>query len=314
MQNAHDRLEVRHLRLVQAIAREGSVTRAGGVLHLSQSAVSHQLVDLERDLGTRLFDRVGKKMVLTEAGQRMLVASERLLRELSALEREIVATRHTRQPFRVTTSCYTSYHWLPAALELFGKTHPRVDLQIVFEATRRATDALIADEVDLAIVTTPPRDASLAIVDITESELVVVGQKQHPVLNKKEHVRYAELAHQTVLVHDGPNEHLLARLEEAVRASHEKRTGERLANPIHLRKVPLTEALIALARSGSGVAIVDRWLAEAYLDRRVVALPLSPRASRRFYAAFRKSNPRGLPMDALVKVIADEATAQTRGT
>src|SRR5205085_703503 len=121
-----------------------------------------------------------KKMVLTDAGQRMVSASERLLRELSELERDLVR-KDTRQPFRVTTSCYASYHWLPAALEHFGDKHPRVELQIVIEATKRATEALLADEVDLAIVNAPPNE-SLAVAEVAESELIVVGRKQHPVV------------------------------------------------------------------------------------------------------------------------------------
>jgi len=316
MQDTHEprALEVRHLRLVRAIAREASVTRAATHLHLSQSAVSHQLVDLERDLGTRLFDRVGKKMVLTSAGARMVEVSERLLRELATLERDLLLHRRdARVALRVTTSCYTSYHWLPAALEHFAEKHPRVDLSIVLEATRRAIEALLADQVDVAIVNEPPRDESLSCVEITESELLVVARRDHEVLTRgsKGVVRFADLRGATVLVHDGASETLLGRLTDAVRESWAKRSGERLAEPITIRKVPLTEAMIALARGGSGVAIVDRWLVAGYLDKTVVAEPLHPPVVRRFYAVFRKQNPRALPMDALVRVIRGEATAVT---
>src|SRR3954470_13441904 len=86
-------IEVRHLRLVRAIASEGSVTRAASRLHLSQSAVSHQLLDLERDLELRLFDRVGKRMVPTAAGQRLIAGAGRLLGELAALGNDLAATR-----------------------------------------------------------------------------------------------------------------------------------------------------------------------------------------------------------------------------
>ena len=307
MQNTH--LEVRHLRLVHAVAKESSVTRAAALLHLSQSAVSHQLVDLERELGARLFDRIGKRMVLTGVGARMLAASERVLHELANLEKELRAgARDARAALRVTTSCYTSYHWLPAALEHFAEKHPRVDLTIAFEATKRAVDALLADEVDLAIVTVPPRDESLTIERITESELVIVGRPTDPILAKKETVRFSDLARATVLMHDGAPPAMISRLEEAVRESHQRKTGERLANPIVLRPVPLTEAMVALARAGVGVAIVDRWLVEGYLDRTVIAKPLHPRTVRPFYAVFRKSNPRALPMEALVEVIAGEAS------
>src|SRR4051812_42097666 len=111
MQNLHDpRIDVRHLRLVLAIGNEGSVTRAAGRLHLSQSAVSHQLLDLERDLETRLFDRVGKKMVPTAGGARMMITARRLLAEITELEESLARARgEVRMPLRITASCFTSY-------------------------------------------------------------------------------------------------------------------------------------------------------------------------------------------------------------
>src|SRR4051812_18423498 len=179
-------LEVRHLRLVLAIAGEGSVTRAAGKLHLSQSAVSHQLLDLERDLGARLFDRIGKRMVVTPSGTKLISGADKLLGDLAALQRDLQDLQSdTRIPLRVATSCYTSYHWLPKALVQFGKSHPRVDLTIVLEATRRAEPALAADEIDLAIITDPPRDPTWTATPLVSSELIAALSPKHPVFARK---------------------------------------------------------------------------------------------------------------------------------
>src|SRR5262245_44861587 len=107
-------LELRHLRLVLAIAEEGSVTRAGPRLHLSQSALSHQLLDLEKRLGVGLFERVGKRMVLAPAGERLLTSARGVLDEVERAEEEIrAAALGQRGVLRLTTQCYTVYHWLP---------------------------------------------------------------------------------------------------------------------------------------------------------------------------------------------------------
>src|SRR5438445_9686321 len=123
MKSAHDSnpavLEVRHLKLVRAIADARGVTRAAGTLFLSQSACSHQLLALERDLGTRLFDRVGKKMVPTAAGARLVASARRVLDDLVDLERAVTGAAAARIPLRITSSCFTSYRWLPVALRHF---------------------------------------------------------------------------------------------------------------------------------------------------------------------------------------------------
>jgi LysR family transcriptional regulator for metE and metH len=323
MQKTHDpssagRLEVKHLRLVQAIASEQSVTRAAGRLHLSQSAVSHQLLDLERELGARLFDRVGKRMVPTAMGARMLVSAERLLAELLALEQDLDGdSREVRIPLRVTTSCYTSYVWLPAAIGQLARTHPRVDITIVLEALKRTMAALAADEIDLALVTEPPKDTSLSVSAIVTSELVALASPQHPVLArggaKRGTLKWRDLRGATVLVHDITKE-AQALLEGAVRESWRHESGERLASPVDLRRIPLTEALIELARAKNGVVVADRCMVEAQLGGGdgLVALPFSPRAERTFYAVWRKQNPRALPMEELVGIIRKQSEGSVK--
>ena len=107
-------VEVRHLRLVAAIADSGSLTRAGDRLHLTQSALSHQLRDIESRLGAALFLRVGKRLVLTPAGERLLASARDVLDRLQQTELEIRELGKERGGvLRLTTECYTCYHWLP---------------------------------------------------------------------------------------------------------------------------------------------------------------------------------------------------------
>lgn len=303
MQTAHTSLEVRHLRLVRAIAGEANVTRAARHLHLSQSAVSHQLCDLERDLGTRLFDRVGKRMVPTAAGAHLLAHATRLLTELADLERDLSAMRASSRPrLRITTSCYTSYGWLPTAIASFASDHAATDIDLVIEATRRAVPALVADEVDLAIVTEPPTDPTYEHVRLVDSELAVIAHRRHPVAAraKKGTLRWSALRDVEILMQDITDADF-ARLTEAVRESWRRESGQRIAGPVAVRKIPLDEALIELARAGRGVALVDRWTVERRLGKDLVALRLAPRAPRTFHAVWRRSNPRDLPVKELLE-------------
>src|SRR5262245_66037779 len=112
-------LEIRHLRLVQAIADEGTMTRAALRLHLTQSALSHGLRDAEDKLGTRLFLRLRRRMTLTPAGERLLAAARVLLAELQRTEQEVRGvSAGERGVLRISPECFTCYHWLPASCQM----------------------------------------------------------------------------------------------------------------------------------------------------------------------------------------------------
>jgi LysR family transcriptional regulator for metE and metH len=193
---------------------------------------------------------------------------------------------------RLTTNCFTSYSWLPSALTRFTDAHRHVDVEIAIEATRRAVPALAADEVDLAIVTDPPRDETWQRVEVVRSELVAVAHRDHAVVARRTRgtLRWDALHDCELLVHDIAD-HDLGRLVRAI------------GKPVPVRKIPLSEALLDLVRNGRGVALVDRWLVERDLGKRLVALGMMPRAPRTFYAVWRRSNPRGLPIRELLDAI-----------
>src|SRR5688500_6283008 len=107
-------LEVRHLRLVEAIAVEGTQTRAARRLFRAEAALSNQLADLERRAGAPLIHRLSRRMTHAQAGRRMLEASDAILPKLSELSAELRAiSRGATETIRVTTQCYTCYSWLP---------------------------------------------------------------------------------------------------------------------------------------------------------------------------------------------------------
>src|SRR2546430_16055914 len=107
-------LEIRHLKLVAAIAETGSVTRAGHRLHLTQSALSHQLRDAEEQLGTPLFERRSGRMPLTAAGERLLCSARTVLEGLERAEKGIQKGKGKIQAaggHMMTTECKTVYKW-----------------------------------------------------------------------------------------------------------------------------------------------------------------------------------------------------------
>ena len=132
-------LEVRHLKLVREVSAAGNLTRAGAALHLTQSALSHQLRDIESRLATPLFLRVGKRMALTAAGERVLQSADEILAAIEPTEDAVrLLAGADRGLLRVSTECYTCYHWLPPLLKRYRKSHPQVDVRI--DPARRRPD------------------------------------------------------------------------------------------------------------------------------------------------------------------------------
>ena len=126
----------------------------GERLHLTQSALSHQLRDLESRLAPQLFLRLGKRMVLTPAGERVLGAARAGARRPGAHRRRPAAmSQHGKGVLRLCTQCNTGYHWLPPLLQSFHRKFPGVDVQIVVNATDRPIEALLDGQIDLAVVT-----------------------------------------------------------------------------------------------------------------------------------------------------------------
>jgi LysR family transcriptional regulator, regulator for metE and metH len=280
----HDvRLEIRHLKLLAAVAEEGSVTEAGRRLHVTQSALSHQLRDAEEKLGASLFLRLGKKMVLTPAGEKLLESARKVLDELQSVEAQVEGLDGgTRGVVRVSTECYTCYHWLPPVLKKFHAKFPQVEVDIVLEATARPIAALLEGKLDVAVVSCPPRNKTLRFTPACEDEMLIVMGPQHR-LAASDHIQPRDLAGETVLCYPPKEESTL--LLKVLRPA--KIVPERIV------AIPLTESMIDMASAGLGVALLARWAIGSYLQAgRVVARPLTKSGfRRRWYAATLRNQP-----------------------
>jgi len=298
------KLEIRHLQLVEAITAEGSVTRAAERLHVTQSALSHQLREIEDRLGTQLFLRVNRRLALAPAGERLLQSARRVLDELRLAEDDIgrLAT-HQDGVIRVSTECYTCYQWLPPLLAPFHKRYPRVDVEIVADVTRHAVDALYARKIDLALVHQVRRDPRLRITPVFEDEVVVIVPRDHALVSK-EFVVAADLANEHLLMHSSA--------EESFFAKTLAREGVR---PRKHTVILLTEAIVELVRAGVGISAVPRWtVARELHSGDLVALRFTKKGlPRKWGAATLKSDAIPEPVKALIALMVTDRIGATPG-
>jgi len=268
-------LEIRHLKLVAAIAETGSVTQAGNRLHLTQSALSHQLRDAEEQLGAPLFERRNRKMVITTAGERLLQAAKNVLSELDRAATDIQKRDPGSQGLiRLSTQCYTVYYWLPTRLKLFQKKFPDVEFQLVVEATDNPFKALLEGKLDLAIACDPIRNRKIVYTPLFEDELYIIVPPEHRLAGKK-YVEAEDLARENLIIYPPKEECTVLReiLEPA---------GVR---PRRIQEVTLTEGIVEMVRAGLGVAALPRWAAAPQLaSGGVIGLPVTAQGFRRTWS------------------------------
>jgi LysR family transcriptional regulator, regulator for metE and metH len=269
-------IEIRHLKLVAAIAETGSVTQAGNRLHLTQSALSHQLRDAEEQLGAPLFERKNRKMALTAAGERLLQTAKNVLAELDRAAMDI----QKRDPeshglVRLSTQCYTVYYWLPPRLKLFQKKFPDVEFQLVVEATDNPFTALLEGKLDLAIVCDPIRNRKIVYTPLFEDELYIIVPPEHRLAGKK-YVEAEDLATENLIIYP-PKEECTV-LKEILEPAG--------VTPRRIQEVTLTEGIVEMVRAGLGVASLPRWAAAPQLaSGAVIGLPVTAQGFRRTWSA-----------------------------
>jgi LysR family transcriptional regulator, regulator for metE and metH len=273
------KLETRHLRLVVAVADQGSLTRAGNQLHLTQSALSHQLADLEAQLGVKLFERLGKRMEPTLAGARLIARARIAVQQLREMEHEVKQVASGREAVvRLATECYTCYHWLPQVLKAFNERFPKVELQIVPSATDRPIRALLAGKIDVAIVMQRPRDRRIEAIPLFDDEMVAVMAPTHP-LASREFLEANDFAGEHLLNYSPPEESYL----------YQHLLTPAGVVPRQLSIIQLTEAMVELTKAEMGICVLARWAVEPHVRAGTLrTVPLTASGmERRWYSASR---------------------------
>jgi LysR family transcriptional regulator, regulator for metE and metH len=279
-------LEVRHLRLVAAIAEEGGVTRAAGRLHLTQSALSHQLRDIEGKLGVRLFLRLGRRMVPTPAGERLLASAGTLLEEIGRVEDDVSRLGEGRSGvIRLATECYTCYHWVPPVLRDFQRHHAGVDVQILAADTRRPIEALLLGRIDLAIGSTPFHDRRVLVTPLFQDEMVAVFSPRHRFASRSL-VSPKDFESENVILYCAPEESTL----------FERVLVPAGVVPRQVTQIQLTEAIVEMVKADLGVAVLARWAVARELESGSLrSARVTGRGLRRRWFAARLRDPHAAP-------------------
>lgn len=288
--------DLRHVRSFLAAARVGNFTRAAAEVHISQSAFTVQIRQLEDALGVRLFDRSKRRVVLTAIGQDLLLPLERLLvdaaavagrtRQLTGLQRGLVSMAALPSVAAGT---------LPSAILKFTQAHPGIVVQVHDLVSEQLIAAVKREQVDFGVGTRIRPDRELKTIPLFDDRLCAFVPQGHR-LAKRHSIQLKELSDYPLIL-TGKDSSVRGLLERALQREHLPVT---IAYETHYMST-----VIAMVRAGLGIAILPEFAHGAERMVKMRSIPIdTPRLSRKIEVIHRRDrslSPAALKMVAIIQ-------------
>jgi LysR family transcriptional regulator for metE and metH len=260
-------IELRHLRTLFALRETGSLVDAAEKVFLTQSALSHQIKDLEYKLGLELFIRKTKPVEFTTAGQRLLLLADDLLPQIRNTERELTRLAvGSAGRLNIAIECHSCFQWLMPSLDRYRSDWPEIELDLASGFNFTPLPALRNGELDLVITANPKDLSGISYVPLFSYESVLAVSNRHP-LAQKSFIEPEDIADQTLICYPVDRDMLDVFVQFLDPADVE---------PAGIRHAELTVMMMQLVASGRGVCALPNWALDEYTSRGyVTAVPMS---------------------------------------
>ena len=262
-------LERIHLAIVQEVEKQGSLTAAAEVLHVTQSALSHSMKKLEQQLGTDIWLREGRSLRLTQAGQYLLAVAGRVLPQLDLAEERLRQfAQGERGSLRIGMECHPCYQWLLKVVSPYLAAWPDVDVDVKQKFQFGGIGALFGYEIDILVTPDPLDKPGLRFVPVFDYEQVLVVAGSHA-LAQAAYAQPRQLAQEVLITYPVPADRLDI-YNEFLRPAG--------IAPRRHKTIETTDIMLQMVASGRGVAALPRWLAQEYAQKMdVVPVRLGPK-------------------------------------
>ena len=248
-------IDLRHLRTLSALRDTGSLVEAADQVHLTQSALSHQIKDIESRLGGALFFRKTRPVRFTPAGRRLLDLADEVLPLTQAAMRDLARLMGGKAGrLFMAIECHSCFEWLLPAINAYREAWPEVELDISGGFNFDPLPALRRGDLDLVVTADPIDDADLAYLPLFGYEAQVAMAVDHP-LTKKEWLAPADLANETLIVYPVDRQ----RLDVFTRF-----LDPAGVQPAKVRTAEITTMMVQLVASGRGVCCLPNWALDEY--------------------------------------------------
>ena len=247
-----------HLSIIYEVEKQGSLTAAARVLHVTQPALSHSMKKLEQQLGTDIWLREGRSLRLTQAGQYLLAVANRVLPQLKLAEERLQQfAQGERGSLRIGMECHPCYQWLLKIVSPYLTTWPDVDVDVKQKFQFGGIGALFGYEIDLLVTPDPLDKPGLVFEPVFDFEQVLVVASTHK-LAKEDYVIPKQLTNEVLVSYPVPPERL------DIYSMFLTPAG---IIPKRHKPIETTDIMLQMVASGRGVAALPRWLVLEYADK-----------------------------------------------
>lgn len=249
-------LELRHLRTLAALHETGSVSLAARRVHLTQSALSHQLKTLQNHYGLPMVERRGQTVELTDAGKHLVALAGKVLQEIQAAERGLAKmSQQGTGSLRIVLECHTCFDWLMPLMDAFRQHWPEVELDLVSGFHSDPVKLLEEGGADVVIGSEHTQRRGIVHHPLFRFEILAVLAPEHP-LRRKRMLRAEDFTEETLITYPVPEDRIDLILNVLKPAGiHPRR-----------RTTELTVAILQLVASRRGIAALPSWGIKNYVD------------------------------------------------
>lgn len=258
-------LERIHLAIIQQVKKQGSLTAAAEVLHVTQSALSHSMKKLEQQLGTEIWRREGRNLQLTQSGEYLLAVANRILPQLEMAEEQLLQfAQGERGTLHIGMECHPCYQWLLKVVSPYLTTWPDVDVDVKQKFQFGGIDALLGYEIDLLVTPDPLYKPELIFEPVFDYEQVLVVAKDHA-LATLDYVKPEHLVEEVLISYPVDIDRLDIYNQFLLPAG---------ITPKQHKTIETTDIMLQMVSSNRGVTALPRWLIEAEYANKLPIVPL----------------------------------------
>ncbi|MFH2090800.1 MAG: LysR family transcriptional regulator [Pseudomonadota bacterium] len=257
-------LELKHLRMICALAESGNMTRAAETLCITQSALSQQLKDIETKLGTDLFFRTRKKMIITEVGRQLQATAIEVIDTVDRAERTIARKmKGEKGELKVGTQCIFCYKWLPQVMRIFHEKFPNIEIEV--GNSEDLLEELEGKKYDLIISGAVLPSDSHTSVPLFKDQLVCIMAEDHPLA-----------ACSFIQLEDFGANNLISHADKSRNRFYQQVLKPQGIEPKRIMNVGAPQAILEMVAAGFGFGIFPQWaVADVLKTSKITARPIT---------------------------------------